>query len=84
LVSVLAIEANFRGLKSSRGRDLAIRAIKFRRTTSFGVEIKTPVPCHKILHVKKTEKCEKRYFVTRFMTISRKVSPVLLLGVFAG
>jgi hypothetical protein len=52
MVSVLAIGPKVRGLKTSRG-DILLRAIKTRRTPSFGGEVKRSTPCCKILrHVK--------------------------------
>jgi hypothetical protein len=51
-VSVLAIGPKFHRFKPSRG-DGFLRAIKVRSTPSFGGELTSSAPCHKISrHVK--------------------------------
>jgi hypothetical protein len=53
-------------------------AMNIRRTTSIRGEVKTPVPCRKILwHVKRPYVYEK----AKFTDICSQVSPVSLLGV---
>jgi hypothetical protein len=52
VVSVLATGPKDRGFKPGRS-DGFLRAIKIRSTPSFGWEVKSEVPCRKILrHVK--------------------------------
>jgi hypothetical protein len=48
VVSVLVAEAKVRGFKSGRGRWI-YKGDKIRNTTSFGGEVKSSVPCRKIL-----------------------------------
>jgi hypothetical protein len=77
MVSLLVIGPNVHGLKPGRD-DRFLRSIKIRSIPSFGGELKSEVPCRKILgHVKITCKYEQKYFAR---LNSHSFRPFLLLA----
>jgi hypothetical protein len=80
---VLATGPKVRGFKLSQD-DGSLKAIKMRRTTSLGREVKPSVPCRKILrHVKERYEYERDISLARLTSISHHVSPDSLLAVSA-
>jgi hypothetical protein len=69
VVSVLVMRPKGRGFRPDRG-DGFLRAVKTRSTVSFGWEVKTEVPCRKILRHVKDPLTYLRYITGKILTPS--------------
>jgi hypothetical protein len=83
-LACLLLDPRFAG-SNSTDDDGFLMATKIRSTTSVGGEIKTLVPCRKMLrHVKEPYSIKETLYRQNSFTISRQVSPASILEVSAG
>jgi hypothetical protein len=83
VVSVLASGPNGRGFKPGRG-DGFLRVIKFRSTTSFGLEVKPSAPCREIFrNVEDPLRYDRETYLQTSRAFLVKFIPASLLGVSA-